>query len=113
MQNGKGSKRRPSLVSKKIWDKNYEKIFGKKVKKSKQCIVINYNILKGGPKMIMKNYVADELSNKVYHLTLALEKANEIIEKLDEENKNLKEVLNFWEGFDKNKDHNISICQSA
>lgn len=35
MQNGKGSKRRPSLVSKKIWDKNYEKIFGKKTKKNK------------------------------------------------------------------------------
>ena len=29
-QNGKGSKRRPSLVSQKIWDTNYEKIFRKK-----------------------------------------------------------------------------------
>lgn len=29
-QNGKGSKRRASLVSQETWDKNYEKIFGKK-----------------------------------------------------------------------------------
>ena len=43
--------------------------------------------------MIMKNYVADELANKVYHLTLALKQANEIIEKLDEQNENLKIIL--------------------
>jgi hypothetical protein len=30
MQNGKGSKRRASLVSQDTWDKNYEKIFRKK-----------------------------------------------------------------------------------
>ena len=30
--NGKGSKRRPKLVSQKIFDKNWEKIFGKKNK---------------------------------------------------------------------------------
>ena len=29
MQNGKGSKRRASLVSQNTWDKNYEKIFRK------------------------------------------------------------------------------------
>jgi hypothetical protein len=29
-QNGKGSKRRVSLVSQQTWDKNYEKIFRKK-----------------------------------------------------------------------------------
>jgi len=29
-QNGKGSKRRASLVSQETWDKNYERIFGKK-----------------------------------------------------------------------------------
>jgi DNA-binding TFAR19-related protein (PDSD5 family) len=41
----------------------------------------------------MKNYVADELANKVYHLTVALKQANEIIEKLDEQNENLKQIL--------------------
>ena len=30
MQNGKGSKRRASLVSQEIWGKNYERIFKKK-----------------------------------------------------------------------------------
>ena len=30
MQNGKGSKRRESLVSQETWDKNYERIFRKK-----------------------------------------------------------------------------------
>jgi hypothetical protein len=29
MQNGKGSKRRASLVSQNTWDKNYERIFRK------------------------------------------------------------------------------------
>lgn len=43
--------------------------------------------------MIMKNYVADELANKVYHLTLALQQANQIIEKLDEQNESLKQIL--------------------
>ena len=43
--------------------------------------------------MIMKNYVADELANKVHHLTLALQQANKIIEKLDEQNENLKVIL--------------------
>ena len=28
-QNGKGSKRRVSLVSQETWDKNYQRIFGK------------------------------------------------------------------------------------
>jgi len=43
--------------------------------------------------MIMKNYVADELANKVYHLTIALKQANDIIEKLDAQNENLKQIL--------------------
>jgi hypothetical protein len=30
MSNGKGSKRRASLVSQDVWDKNYERIFRKK-----------------------------------------------------------------------------------
>lgn len=47
--------------------------------------------------MIMKNYVADELSNKVYHLHLALSQAQSIIDTLEEENKNLKEAIKFLE----------------
>jgi len=34
-QNGKGSKRRPKTVDQKTWEKNYERIFGKKSNKSK------------------------------------------------------------------------------
>lgn len=30
-QNGKGSRQRPKSVDQKTWDKNYERIFGKKV----------------------------------------------------------------------------------
>jgi hypothetical protein len=44
--------------------------------------------------MIMKNYVADELMNKVYHLTKALKKTEEIFSILEEENKNLRDVFN-------------------
>lgn len=43
--------------------------------------------------MIMKNYVADELSNKVYHLYKALNQAEKIIDLLEEENKNLKVMI--------------------
>ena len=43
--------------------------------------------------MIMKNYVADELSNKVYHLHKALTQAERIIAILEEENKFLKNAL--------------------
>ena len=43
--------------------------------------------------MIMKNYVADELSNKVYHLNKALHEAEQIIATLEEENNNLKKIL--------------------
>jgi hypothetical protein len=46
-------------------------------------------------KMIMKNYVADELSNKVYHLHKALEQAQEIIKVLETENNNLKEAIKY------------------
>lgn len=49
-------------------------------------------------KMIMKNYVADELSNKVYHLHKALEQAQDIIKVLETENNNLKEVIKYLEG---------------
>ena len=44
--------------------------------------------------MIMKNYVADELSNKVYHLQKALQKADEIITTLQQENAKLQDALN-------------------
>lgn len=47
--------------------------------------------------MIMKNYVADELSNKVYHLHKALQQAEDIIKTLEQENKNLKEVVKYLE----------------
>ena len=47
--------------------------------------------------MIMKNYVADELSNKVYHLHKALEQAKDIIKVLEEENQNLKEAVKYLE----------------
>jgi hypothetical protein len=43
--------------------------------------------------MIMKNYVTDELINKVYHLTKALNQAESIIKTLEVENDNLKETL--------------------
>jgi hypothetical protein len=43
--------------------------------------------------MIMKNYVADELANKVYHLTKALNTAESIIKVLEKENNSLKELL--------------------
>ena len=45
--------------------------------------------------MIIKNYVSDELANKVYHLTKALDQAEKIIAKLEEENENLKQALEF------------------
>ena len=35
-QNGKGDKRRPKSVSYTIWEKNYERIFGKKQQTKKQ-----------------------------------------------------------------------------
>lgn len=43
--------------------------------------------------MIMKNYVADELSNKVYHLHQALNQAKNIIKILEQENQNLKDAV--------------------
>jgi hypothetical protein len=37
-QNGKGDKRRPKNIDYKTWGKNYEKIFGKKQKKSSWAV---------------------------------------------------------------------------
>ena len=45
------------------------------------------------PKMIMKNYVTDELVNKVFHLYKALNQAENIISVLEEENQKLKNLL--------------------
>lgn len=43
--------------------------------------------------MIMKNYVTDELINKVYHLTQALNQAESIIKTLEQENDALKQTM--------------------
>ena len=37
-ENGKGSKKRPRLVSQETWDKNYERIFRKKEKTERSKI---------------------------------------------------------------------------
>ena len=37
-ENGKGSKKRPRLVSQETWDKNYERIFRKKQKTERSKI---------------------------------------------------------------------------
>lgn len=42
----------------------------------------------------LNNYVGDELANKVKVLTKALEQANTLISKLEEENNNLVDALN-------------------
>jgi hypothetical protein len=41
----------------------------------------------------MKNYVADELSNKVYHLSKALDQAQKVLSILEKENLMLKKIL--------------------
>lgn len=43
--------------------------------------------------MIMKNSVTNELLNKVYHLTNALNKAETLVDTLQQENENLKHIL--------------------
>jgi hypothetical protein len=42
----------------------------------------------------MKNYVTDELMNKVYHLTQALNRAEHIVSVLEKENKSLRDAFN-------------------
>lgn len=59
--------------------------------------------------MIMTNYVSDELANKVYHLTKALNQAEGIVETLQEENNNLKELLSLMENKDQLVDENFLI----
>ncbi len=55
--------------------------------------------------MIMKNYVADELANKVYHLHKALQQADEIIDVLRTENSKLQDALNNLASQVSNKDY--------
>jgi hypothetical protein len=43
--------------------------------------------------MIMKNTVTDELVNKIYHLTKALNIAKDVIDTLQAENEKLKTLL--------------------
>lgn len=43
--------------------------------------------------MVVKNTITDELINKMYHLTKALNMAESIIETLQQENENLKHIL--------------------
>jgi hypothetical protein len=59
--------------------------------------------------MIMTNYVSDELANKVYHLTRALNQAEGIVETLQEENNILKEVLSLMKNKDQLVDENFLI----
>jgi hypothetical protein len=43
--------------------------------------------------MNIKSYVADELANKVFHLTKALDQTKQIVNILEKENSYLKECL--------------------
>jgi hypothetical protein len=45
-------------------------------------------------KHTMNSFLGDELANKVKVLSIALNKAQKIVSALEEENKNLKDVLN-------------------
>lgn len=59
--------------------------------------VFNRVIISMEATMIMKNYVTDELTNKVFHLHKALKQAEDIIRVLEEENQNLKEAVKYLE----------------
>ena len=48
----------------------------------------------------MNNYVADELYNKVYHLSQALEHTKRIVDILEKENENLKVLMKNLESQD-------------
>lgn len=55
----------------------------------------------------MNKFIADELATKVLRLTKALESANDLINKLEEENTNLKYMLSLLE-----TSENIEDCES-
>jgi hypothetical protein len=57
----------------------------------------------------MKNYVTDELINKVYYLTKALNQAESIIETLEVENNNLKETLSLIYDREKLVNHDFLV----
>ena len=59
--------------------------------------------------MIMTNYVSDELANKVYHLTKALNQVEDIVETLQKENDNLKELLSLMKNKNQLVDENFLI----
>jgi len=59
--------------------------------------------------MIITNYVSDELANKVYHLTKALHQAEDIVETLQKENDNLKELLSLMENKNQLVDENFLV----
>lgn len=55
----------------------------------------------GDTNMVVKNTITDELVNKLYHLTKALNAAESIIETLQEENNNLKDLLSAFNAEEK------------
>jgi hypothetical protein len=59
--------------------------------------------------MIMKNYVSDEVANKIYYLNKALDQAEDIVESLEEENNILKEALSLMENKEQLIDENFLI----
>lgn len=75
-----------------------------KYNKTMQCIYIG--LLLGDYNMIMKNYVADELANKVWQLHKALNQAEKIVSVLEEENQKLKNLLCASENTSMKKDMN-------
>ena len=61
--------------------------------------------------MIMKNTVTDELINKVYQLTKALNTAESIIKTLEQENEGLKQTLSLLSNnhVEENDIHTIGV----
>lgn len=57
----------------------------------------NYWYHQGDTNMTMNSYVADELSNKIYHMNLALNKAQTLISILETENEMLKKIVKILE----------------
>lgn len=55
----------------------------------------------------VNNFIADELANKVYHLSKALRQAEQIITSLEEQNKSLMDALNGLVS-ENNEDHVIN-----
>lgn len=62
--------------------------------------------------MIMLNYVSDELANKVYHLTQALNQAEKIIQILQKENDNLKSTLDVINNHIDHNPESSELCET-